>query len=113
MGPIILSSIQWNRSLVDNNGTYTFVQYSEVSLLQELLMYRNQQSIGTMESAQYIIDVLNPGVSINMGFSGSKIRQCYFYSHLLSSSMMVTNALLGSTVILEISANTSGSEVDS
>ncbi len=46
MGPIILTSIQWNRFVVDNNGTYLFVRYSEVSLLQELLMYRTNNQLG-------------------------------------------------------------------
>ncbi len=72
----ILSGI--NPSLVDTNGTYHFVLYSEVSLSQGLLTYqvRNYGKYPLRVHVYIyiilyiyidIIDVFNPGVSFNRG----------------------------------------------
>ncbi len=48
MGPIIVSSIQWNPSLVDTNGTYHCVQYTEESSLVD--------TNGTYHCVQYTVE---------------------------------------------------------
>ncbi len=53
---------------MDTNETYDFVQYSEVSLSQDLLRSKNGLvSIETMESVLHITVVLLSGVSVNRG----------------------------------------------
>ncbi len=48
MGPITVSSIQWNLSLVDTNGTYHCVQYTVETLFSG--------TDGTYHCVQYTVE---------------------------------------------------------